>query len=97
MSASVRSAGSRIARQFALAVILCTGVAGGAAVTALLGEDPVSRQVVVDRADNNWPAVPTGAEDNNWPVVPTGAEDNNWPVVPTGAEDNNWPTPSLAV
>ncbi|CAM5680802.1 hypothetical protein SAFG77S_08237 [Streptomyces afghaniensis] len=67
MSAAVRATGSRIARQFALAVTLCAAVAGGAVATAMPVDDSVSRQVVAGSTDNNWPAVPTTPQDNNWP------------------------------
>lgn len=79
MSAVVRTAGFRIARQFTLAAILCAAVAGGAAVTAMPVEDSASRQVVAGAADNNWPVAPATVEDNNWPKVPATAQDNNWP------------------
>jgi hypothetical protein len=75
----VRATGFRIARQFVLAAILCGAVAGGAVVTAMPVENSVTRQVVADGTDNNWPSVPTTPQDNNWPTAPSAPQDNNWP------------------
>ncbi|QLJ02350.1 hypothetical protein HZZ00_15835 [Streptomyces sp. NEAU-sy36] len=107
MSASSRPAGFRtVARQFALAALVCTAVAGGAVAATTAGADAAQRSV----ADNNWPATPTPTAtpaDNNWPSTPTPADnnwptsatpvDNNWPATPAPTDDNNWPAPPAAV
>ncbi|MFD6173917.1 hypothetical protein [Streptomyces coeruleorubidus] len=63
-------------------------------MTAMPVENSVTRQVVADGTDNNWPSVPTTPQDNNWPSVPTTPQDNNWPTAPTAPQDNNWPSES---
>lgn len=56
MSAPSRAQAFRkTARQFALALALCAGVAGGAAVEAVPGPQGPTHRVT---ADNDWPTPP---------------------------------------
>jgi hypothetical protein len=58
MSASSRTfAFGKTARRLALALVLCTGVAGGAAIAAAPSEHRETQQVEVEAGtlDNNWP------------------------------------------
>lgn len=95
VSASSRPTGFRtVARQFALAALVCTAVAGGAVAATTAGAGTAQHAV----ADNNWPTTPAPTAtpaDNNRPSVATPA-DNNWPSTPAPA-DNNWPTGATPV
>ncbi|GLX54291.1 hypothetical protein Shyhy01_72400 [Streptomyces hygroscopicus subsp. hygroscopicus] len=93
MSASSRTTGFRTAaRQFALAALVCTAVAGGAVAATATGTHSAHHVV----ADNNWPATPGATPaDNNWPTASATPADNNWPNSATVTPaDNNWPTTS---
>ncbi|MGM9335497.1 hypothetical protein [Streptomyces murinus] len=93
MSASSRTAGFRTtARQFALAALVCTAVAGGAVAATVTGTHSAHHSV----ADNNWPTTPSPTPaDNNWPHSATVTPaDNNWPAASATPDDNNWPSAS---
>ncbi|MEW2404479.1 hypothetical protein [Streptomyces sp. NPDC046862] len=59
MSAPSRAQAFRkTARQFTLALVLCAGVAGGAAIGAAPGQEGPTHRVT---ADNDWPTPPSPA------------------------------------
>ena len=60
MSAPSRALAFRkTARQFVVALTLCAGVAGGAAIGAMPGQEGPTHRVT---ADNNWPTPPAPAQ-----------------------------------
>lgn len=100
MSAHVHNSGFRkVARQFAVAAILCSGIAlppvlaAGQGIASQAsdggGEWPAPAPTVV-LADGEWPAPPlstSAAGDGEWPVpepAPVQPVDGEWPAPPQG-------------